>query len=145
MTSAQETFRKLIKRAGHSVTQPRLVVFNALLGQEPLSMHELVQRARGVDRASVYRAIDLFGRLGIVQRLNTVWKYKLELSDQFAEHHHHLTCMRCGRTVPMNEQELEEFIGQLARRHSFMLKSHQIEIQGICQHCQESRAAEEEA
>lgn len=99
-------------------------------------MHELAERASGVDRASVYRTVALFERLGIVQRLNTGWKYKIELTDKFAEHHHHLTCTHCGRTITMNESELEVLISKLAAHHNFAPTSHQIEIQGLCERCQ---------
>lgn len=136
MGSAQEALKELLKASGQSVTKARLQVFGALLGQEPLAMHTLVERAGKVDRASVYRAVDLFERLGIVQRLNTGWKYKLELSDKFAEHHHHLTCTSCGSTTPINEAELEALITKLAAAHHFMPSVHQIEIQGLCEQCQ---------
>jgi len=135
MSSPKETFQSLLKKHGQSITHARVVVFEALLGQEPLSMHQLVARTEGVDRASVYRAIDLFERLGIVQRLNTGWKYKLELTDIFAEHHHHLTCTKCGRTIAMNEDELEHMINAIADRHGLKPTAHQIEIQGICSNC----------
>lgn len=137
MTVASEAFKALLKDSKQSVTQARLAVFNALLGQEPLGMHELVGKVRGVDRASVYRAVDLFERLGIVQRLHTGWKYKLELTDKFAEHHHHLTCARCGRTIAMNEDELEHVLAKLAAAHHFKPTAHQIEIQGLCSNCQD--------
>jgi Fur family ferric uptake transcriptional regulator len=94
-----------------------------------------VTRTSDIDRASVYRTIGLFEGLGLVQRLNTGWKYKIELSDTFTEHHHHLTCTNCGKTVAMNEQELERFIEQLAREHGFKPSGHQIEIQGVCGGC----------
>lgn len=136
MSSAREAFKELLKINGQSVTKARLQVFEALLGQEPLAMHTLVERAGKVDRASVYRAVDLFERLGIVQRLNTGWKYRLELSDKFAEHHHHLTCIRCSRTVAMNEADLESLIAKLAAGHHFRPTAHQIEIQGVCGACQ---------
>jgi Fur family ferric uptake transcriptional regulator len=132
---AVQQFKSLLRSSKQSVTKARLTVFAALLGQEPMSMRQLVERAEGVDRASVYRAVELFERLGIVQRLNTGWKYKLELTDKFAEHHHHLTCVNCGRTIPMNEHELENLIAKLAASHSFTPQSHQIEIQGMCQRC----------
>ena len=99
-------------------------------------MAELDGRAGGIDRASVYRAVELFERLGIVQRLNTGWKYKLELTDKFNEHHHHLTCLHCDRTISMNEAELEQLISRLATSHCFKPTSHQIEIQGLCDDCQ---------
>ena len=135
MLTQVETFKDLLKKNGHSVTQARLAVFNALLGQEPMSMHGLVAQAGDIDRASVYRAIELFERLGVIQRINIGWKYKLELTDKFAEHHHHLTCVNCARTISMNENELEELIANLATAHNFKPTTHQIEIQGLCQNC----------
>jgi len=131
-----EQLKDLLRLAGYSVTKTRLSVFSALVGREPLSMRQLTDRAGNIDRASVYRTVALFERLGIVQRLNSGWKYKLELSDKFAEHHHHLTCTNCGRTIAMNEDELEQLISRLAKAHSFRPSAHQIEIQGLCQNCQ---------
>jgi Fur family ferric uptake transcriptional regulator len=136
MNSARDAFRGLLKANGYSITKPRLRVFEVLLEKKPLSMHDLVARAGQADRASVYRAVELFERLGIVQRLNTGWKYKLELSDKFVEHHHHLTCVSCGKTIAMNEAELERLIAQAAAAHQFTPTAHQIEVQGLCQDCQ---------
>lgn len=142
MASPQEVFREILKNSGYSVTEARMAVFKALVGQEPMSMHSLVALAETADRASVYRAVDLFEKLGIVQRLNTGWKYKIELTDRFNDHHHHISCTVCGKTVAMNEQQLEQFIETLAREHGFTLESHQIEIQGVCKECQQGRAAQ---
>jgi len=138
MYAGLETFKLLLKANSQSVTRARMAIFEALQGQEPLSIHQLVERlGRRVDRASIYRAVDLFERLGIVQRLNTGWKYRLELSDMFAAHHHHLTCSQCGATTAMKEEELEVVIDNLARAHGFKPSGHQIEIQGVCTRCQE--------
>lgn len=136
MSSPKETFRQILKQQHQSVTTARVAVFESLLGQEPMTMHQLVSRVADIDRASVYRAIDLFEKLGIVQRLNTGWKYKIELSDTFTDHHHHLTCIHCRRTVTLNEIHLESSIEQLAVRHGFKVSAHQIEIQGSCPECQ---------
>jgi len=133
--SAKEILTGILKEHGYSRTHARIAVFEALLGKEPLSMHDLVDATKSVDRASVYRAVDLFEKLGIVQRLNTGWKYKIELTDAFTDHHHHLTCTNCGKTVAMNEQRLERFIEQLAQEHGFSPLGHQIEIQGLCPVC----------
>jgi Fur family ferric uptake transcriptional regulator len=134
----QELFKKILKDNGQSVTKARLAVFSALLEREPMSMRELAARAGGVDRASVYRAVELFERLGIAQRLVSGWKYKLELTDKFAEHHHHLTCLNCGRVIAIGEDELEQVVEKLARAHNFRASAHQIEIQGLCENCRQS-------
>lgn len=136
MTSALDTFQAILKESNCSLTSVRVGVYKLLVGKEPMSMHELVVAAKGMDRASVYRTVDLFERLGIVQRVNIGWKYKLELTDRFSDHHHHLSCTKCSKTVAMNEDELEVFIDQIARAHGFQPTAHQIEIQGLCSTCQ---------
>lgn len=136
-SSATNSFAALLKHHKQSVTNPRLMVFEALLGQEPMSMRQLTARAQGVDRASVYRAIELFERLGVVQRLHSGWKYRLELTDRFAPHHHHLTCVQCGATTAISESALEQLVLRLAQGQGFKPTAHQIEIQGLCALCQQ--------
>jgi len=120
-----------------SVTTARLVVFQALQDSEPQTMLELITRCKDiVDRASVYRSITLFERLGIVQRLHIGWKYRLELSNAFQHHHHHLTCLRCGTITDLPEDALlEEQLVRLAKRHDFDAQDHQLEIRGLCAPC----------
>src|SRR5437868_2920376 len=97
-----DTLKTLLKNGGASLTKPRRAVFDLLLGQEPQSMQVLIKRADGkLDRATVYRTVDLFERPGIVHRLNIGWKYKIELSDVFVGHHHHFHCTNCGKTYSL--------------------------------------------
>lgn len=125
-----------LRAAGQSLTQPRRTVYEALQGQEPLSMAELVARCAAVDRASVYRTVTLFEQLGIVQRLQTGWKYKLELSSDFHEHHHHATCLSCGTSIVLPEDAaLEELLVSMARAKDFSIERHQLELQGYCSAC----------
>jgi Fur family ferric uptake transcriptional regulator len=136
MTTAENILSTLLKDHGYSITSQRLLVFNLLIGQEPMTMHELIDRTNGkIDRASIYRIIGLFDQIGITQRLNIGWKYKIELTDKFAEHHHHLTCLNCHKVIPINKNELEDFIAQLATVQGFTPIDHQVEIQGYCQNC----------
>lgn len=133
----QVQFKKLLKASKFSVTKARLLVFDLLLGKEPQTMHELYELVDGrIDRASLYRVIDLFERLGIVERLQSGWKYKLELSDSFSLHHHHITCVACGMVIPITEDaDIESLISKLAEKHKVKAVRHQLEIQGVCQDC----------
>lgn len=135
---AHKGLKQTLKAQGYSLTSPRKVVFDVLLQREPQFMHEIVSRVgSAVNRASVYRIIDLFEKLGIVVRLPLGWKYKLELSDAFSEHHHHITCSNCGRLVPIHENaSLERQITELAQAEGFAPSSHQLEINGLCPECQ---------
>ncbi len=128
--------RQYLKDRGQSLTKSRLAVFNALRGHEPQTMQQLIAACPDIDRASVYRTIDLFEKLGIVQRLQIGWKYKLELSDAFSRHHHHMTCLRCNRITSFDEtQELEQQLRWIAGHNRFKIQAHQLEIQGLCARC----------
>lgn len=132
-----QTLSQTLKTAGYSVTKPRAAVFTVLSGQEPQSMAEVVQKLSGIiDRATVYRTVDLFEKLGIVTRLNLGWKYKIELSENFSHHHHHLSCVNCGQVVAFEEgQVLHQAIEHLATAKGYSMQDHSLEIRGLCPAC----------
>lgn len=136
-----QNLRATLQQRGYSLTKPRQIVYAALQGQEPLTMHELIARCGATDRASVYRTVTLFERLSIVQRLQTGWKYKLELSDRFHDHHHHATCLNCGQAIVLAEDaRLEALFSQLAEAVGFQIERHQFELQGRCAACLQAAA-----
>jgi Fur family ferric uptake transcriptional regulator len=138
MVKPQTQLQQAMREHGQSLTRPRKIVFAALQDKEPLTMHELTLACgEHIDRASLYRTIALFERLGIVQRLQIGWKYRLELSNTYQEHHHHLTCTHCGKMIPLHEDSaLEDRLLEVARTHHFAAQDHQLEIRGICAACQ---------
>lgn len=133
-----DTLKAILKENGVSLTTPRKAVFDLLLDQEPQSMQVLAKRADGkVDRATIYRTIELFEKLGITRRLNIGWKYKIELSDVFHAHHHHFYCTNCGRTYPLPANPMmETMIDSIVSREGFSPRGHQLEIYGLCLACQ---------
>ncbi len=133
-----ETLAKALKSAGYSVTKPRLAVFSALHAGKPRSMRELtLDLASVIDRASIYRTVELFEKLGIVVRVQTGWKYKIELSDTFLPHHHHLTCSNCGKVVSFDEPPgFEALLESIAGKQNFIVGDHSLEISGLCPQCQ---------
>lgn len=128
-----------LKSHHQSLTRPRLTVFEALQDTEPRTMHEIIEACRpAIDRASVYRTITLFEKLGIVQRLHIGWKYKIELSNAFQHHHHHLSCVSCGLIIPLPEDIIvEDRLIRLATSRGFVAQDHQLEIRGLCKECKQ--------
>ena len=130
------SLRQYLKASGYSFTKQRRMVFDCLILNHPIAMHELLIKLNdSMDPVSVYRTIDLFEKLNIVQRINFGWKYKLELTDNFVNHHHHLLCLGCGKVININQAEIETFIGYTAAKQGFLASSHQLEIQGYCRSC----------
>jgi Fur family ferric uptake transcriptional regulator len=138
MSQPVDQLRKTLKQHGYSLTAARQAVFECLLDSEPRTVHDVIEACTGVaDRASVYRTVSLFEELGIVHRLQLGWKYKLELSDDFSHHHHHLTCTACGNVIPLPEDiMLEAHLRRVAQQRGFDPLSHQLEIRGTCADCQ---------
>lgn len=132
-----DTLESLLKENGASITKSRKAIFNLLLNHEAQSMQLLVMRAAGkVDRATVYRTVELFEKLGIVHRINIGWKYKIELSGAFLAHHHHFHCTVCDKTFPLPPNEmLENMINTAATAEGYTPHGHNLEIYGLCQSC----------
>lgn len=127
----------VLRQAGYSSTMPRRVVFQSLLIQSPQTLHELTASVTGLsDRSSVYRTVALYEKLGIINRLQIGWKYKIELSDRFASHHHHITCTSCGSVASLNDTpNIEHELQLLAQSVSYRLSGHQLELRGTCAAC----------
>ncbi len=133
-----EKLAETLKKHGYSLTRPRQTVFAALQSGTPRSMRELtLDLSSVIDRASIYRTVALFEELGIVVRVQQGWKYKIELSDIFSPHHHHLTCTRCGRTMSFDEPEgIDQLLTAIAIEHGYTHDNHSLEISGVCAQCQ---------
>lgn len=142
MFEPEELYLQKLKQAGYSNTLPRAALFNVLRKSEhqPLNISETIELMQPyANRSSVYRSVKLLEKIGIIQRLNTGWKYKLELSDEFHGHHHHLTCTVCGTTNATVENKIfENMVEQVAKDYGYLIKDHQLEIRGICSACQGS-------
>ncbi len=127
--------KNLLKQQGFSATKTRMAVLRTLLGVQPATLHQLITALPNVDRATVYRTIDLFIDLGIAKKVYTGFKYRVELGDSFQEHHHHLTCLRCETVIDVHTPEIEYAIEQTAANNGFRPVRHDLEITGYCSNC----------
>lgn len=137
METTKDKITTVLKDRGYSATKGRFLVFDALLQKHPISMKELLELLDGsIDRASVYRTLQLYEQIGIVEKLHIGWKYKYELSDEFTDHHHHAACTVCRKIFTLPEDlETETAIHILASKHLRHVNAHSLEIKGICLNC----------
>lgn len=136
MQQIRENFHGALKKHGLKNTPQRNHVLDVLLENGALSSAEVADKLKGtVDRATVYRIIALYENMHLVTRLWNGWKSSLELSEQFVAHHHHATCTKCGTTLRVESNSLEEVLSKLADDLDFSIKSHIVELSGYCQQC----------
>lgn len=137
MESGIGKLKQTLKQAGSSATKSRVLIFTHLQQEGPLSISQLSSAvATHADRATVYRTVELFEKLGIVNRIWHGFKHQVELSEIFTPHHHHALCQNCGRTVDIASPELEAVLSGLAKKHNFLAVSHSVELTGYCSRCQ---------
>lgn len=134
---SDQAFTNALRSENYSVTKPREVVFLAVKEFGPISINDLIHKTTSnLDRSSVYRAVALFEDLGFVRRVNSGWKYKLELSDRFSHHHHHIVCRKCGKTLELSDDKnLSKVIKSMASASGYQDLEHELEVVGTCQVC----------
>ncbi len=137
MTSILDQLRAILKSHNVSVTSARIAVFSTLhSAEQPLKNGDIVRLTPTVDRASVYRTLELFTDLGITETTIRGWTPFTELSEPFKPHHHHLICENCGHVEGIENETLEDVLELIATRHQFSLKRHLVELTGLCANCQ---------
>lgn len=137
METSLGKLRDTLKQAGSNATKKRVTIFTHLQNNSPQSVGRLARDLHAVvDRATVYRTVELFEKLGIVNRIWHGFKHQIELSEIFTPHHHHAQCQNCGKTLDITSKELEVILNELGKWHHFLTLSHSVELVGYCDTCQ---------
>lgn len=97
----------------------------------------LRERGRRVGTASVYRALNVLSDLGLVHRVAVAeGPARFELVHPGGEHHHHIVCDCCGKTVAFEDDGLEHAIDRVSEETSFTVDAHDVTLHGTCDECQ---------
>lgn len=128
-----------LDEAGYFVTEPRRVVAGMAADRDSyFTANELVDEAKrarlGVGRATVFRALELFEQLGLVERLDLPNGEHAYVVCQPA-HHHHVICTGCGRSAEVGDLGISSIAGEVESQTGFTIDSHRIELYGLCPEC----------
>jgi Fur family transcriptional regulator, ferric uptake regulator len=129
-TRSQDKVLQLVKQLNREISAQELYV-------------ELRQANAPLGLATVYRALEALKLIGAVQA--RVVGNGETLYSQAKADRHHLTCLQCGVSLPINEgdcpvHELETHLRQSAR---FEIYYHTLEFFGLCSPCQLQHVAAE--
>ena len=87
-----------------------------------------------VGLTTVYRAVQSLAEDGELDSIRTDSGEALYRRCS-TEHHHHLVCRTCGRTVEVAGPAVERWARRVAEEHGFVDPSHTVEIFGTCMDC----------
>jgi Fe2+ or Zn2+ uptake regulation protein len=138
---AVEPLADALERAGYRMTEPRRAVVELIVAREGhFSAADLIADARarrlGVGRATIFRALDLFTALNVLERLDLPSGEHAYVPCEPLGHHHHLVCSSCGRVADVEEVGLA--LGDVQRRTGWQVDSHRLELYGRCPRCQDA-------
>lgn len=96
---------------------------------------ELRNCNQNIGLATIYRALEALKLEGVVQVRTLASGESLYSSVQ--QDKHHLTCLQCGKCIPIDQCPVHELEIQLNQSHKFKIFYHTLEFFGVCNHCQE--------
>ncbi len=128
-----------LSEAGERVTSPRRAVAALVAARDGhfTAAQLLADTGAGgsaVGRATVFRTLDLFAELGLVERLDLPDGSHAFVACEPA-HHHHAICTRCGRSADVADEALAETLSALGREVGFRVTGHRLEVFGLCAAC----------
>ncbi|HEX9044761.1 MAG TPA: Fur family transcriptional regulator [Candidatus Limnocylindrales bacterium] len=137
--TAQERLTGALIDAGHRLTEPRRQVAGLVAAHTGhFTAADLVADAARlrpqIGRATIFRALELFTELGVVERLDLpAGDHAYVRCDPV--HHHHVVCASCGRSVEVDDSGVAAVTADIARRTGYRIEAHRLELYGICPAC----------
>jgi len=132
---------RALERAGYRMTGERRAVAELIASRDgAFETADLVADSRrrelGVARATIFRTIELLTSVGAVERLDLPNGEHSYVRCDTREHHHHLVCTRCQRSVDLEQIGMAPIIADIERRTGYRVDRHRVELFGLCPACQ---------
>jgi Fur family transcriptional regulator, ferric uptake regulator len=103
-----------------------------------ISAQDLYTRLRAgghrIGLTTVYRALAAMAETGEADVL-TADGQQVYRACGTGEHHHHLVCRSCGKTVEVSGPAVERWAEAIGGEHGFVDVTHSVEIFGTCGDC----------
>ncbi len=134
-----EDMTALLAEKGCRLTEQRDIILKAILSFpltfSPMDLEKLLMVSDpALGRATIFRAIDLFLEMGILEKIHRESGDDVYLVGSVG-HHHHLICRVCGEIRDIDSCPFEEGIHEIMRQAGYSEGYHRIEIEGICGGC----------
>ena len=135
-----QSSRKILSEHSVSITNPRILVLEALLEEgNPITIDELQSKLEGnVAKSTLYRVLNDLKKINILNEFTSPDNSTVvELILEDHSHHHHLFCSDCGEVIDVELSEefelmLAKEIEKVQKQFNFEIKDHRVEMFGLC-------------
>lgn len=122
-----------------STRQRDIILDTFLATHQHVSVEDLYLKVKsshpGIGQATVYRTLKLFAEAGLAREIllhDGQTRYEHILAG---EHHDHLICTGCNAIIEFENETIEKLQDDIATRHGFLIRSHKLELYGLCPEC----------
>jgi Fur family ferric uptake transcriptional regulator len=136
-----ERFRDFIRKRGLKSTRQRddiaswFFVYKGHISADRI-YREVKRVSPGIGFSTVYRTMKLLCEAGLAHERH--FGEGEALYENVSAHHDHLICTACGRIIEFENPQIEALQELAAREFAFVIKSHKMEIYGLCEGCARS-------
>lgn len=140
MAKEIDIFIDFLKKKDLKLTNQRGEILETFIKTEKhLTVEELYniikRKDPNVGQATVFRTLKLICEAGIAREVDLGDK-KIRYEHKYGhQHHDHLVCVKCGRSIEVMDPEIERLQSRLCKKFGFISQKHKMEIFGICKRC----------
>ena len=97
--------------------------------------HSVRETDSRIGYTTVYRTMKLLAECGLAREIDLgdgITRYEHLFNH---EHHDHMICMECGRSIEFYNSEIEKLQDAASGQLGFQVLDHRLEIYGVCAEC----------
>lgn len=141
MFPRRELLNQVEARGVRLTAQRRALIETIQEARMHLDVADLLQLARqrdpNINRATVYRTIELLKKLGMIDELDLMHLHgeKHYYEVRTLKDHLHLACFECGEISEFSNPTFERLKREIAAANDFEIEVMRLEVGGLCSKC----------
>jgi Fur family transcriptional regulator, ferric uptake regulator len=137
---AEKLFSEFLEKKGLKLTsQRRVILKQATEAGGHFTAEELLKFAKKMDKtiskATVYRTLSLLKESRILEEQDFGEGKKFYERALGHKHHDHFICVRCGKIIEFENDQIEDLQDREAKKHKFKIVYHSLKLFGFCARC----------
>jgi Fur family ferric uptake transcriptional regulator len=143
MPESNNSSAETLRGSGLRATPTRTAVIDVLRATNShMTASEIIRNLNATkktfDQSTVYRVLSDLSRVGLIAESrmspgDTVFEWISQ------SNHHHLLCTNCSRTMPLDNQLVQEFISKVHNRHGFHVNATHLIVSGTEHACPDNK------
>ncbi len=140
MLKEKDKFINFLKDKDLKLTKQREEILETFLKTEKhLAAEDLYNAIKkknpAIGQATVFRTLKLLCEADLAKEVyfgDKTTRYEHKYGH---EHHDHLVCIKCGRSIEAVDPRIEKLQEALCKKIGFLPKRHKLDIFGVCKKC----------